>query len=164
MKRFVVFVGVAVALTACESSQSPVEPRTARIAAPNAALVAVQPEVIPGQYIVVFKNDVQDVPGLVQSLLKAHGAEHRHTYSHAIKGFAAKMSDAAAAAIARDPQVAYVEQDQLMHAIDTEAGATWGLDRVDQRALPLSGTYTYPRSGGGVTAHITDPGIRVDRA
>jgi hypothetical protein len=125
MSRFLVLLGVAVALTACESSSSPVEPRTLRVSAPNAAVVAVQPEVIPGQYIVVFKDEVQDVPGLVQSLIKAHGAQHRHTYSRAIKGFAAQMSDAAAAAIARHPQVAYVEQDQVMHAIATETNATW---------------------------------------
>jgi len=162
MSRFLVLVGVAVALTACESSRSPVEPRALTVSPPNAAVVAAQPELVPGQYIVVFKNEVQDVPGLVQSLIKAHGAQHRHTYSRAIKGFAAQMSDAAAAAIARHPQVAYVEQDQVMHAIATEANATWGLDRIDQRALPLSGTYTYTPSGAGVTAYIIDTGIRFD--
>ena len=164
MKRFVALVGIAVALTACESSHSPLEPGATRIAGPSLAVVAstAAPEFVPGQYIVVFNDDVRDPEGLAQSLIKAHGAAHRHTYSHAIKGFAAKMSDAAAAAIARTPQVAYVEQDQVMHAITTETNATWGLDRIDQRALPLSGTYDYTPSGTGVTAYIIDTGIRFD--
>src|SRR5689334_23676516 len=162
MKRLVVIVGAAVALTACENSPSPVEPRTASAVTPSFALAPAQPEIISGQYIVVFKNEVTDVEGLAQSLIRAHGATHRHTYSHALKGFAARMSDVAAAAIARNPRVAYVEQDQVMHASTTETNATWGLDRIDQRALPLNGTYTYTPTGAGVTAYIIDTGIRFD--
>src|SRR5206468_3903768 len=105
------------------------------------------------------KDDVPDPVDLAQRLVQAHGASHRYTYSHAIKGFAAKMSDAAAVAIARNPQVAYVEQDQVMRAVTTETNATWGLDRIDQRALPLSGTYSYTPTGSGVTAYIIDTGI-----
>lgn len=162
MKCLTALLGASLALAACESSRSPVEPRAARTPDVNYAVVTAQPEVIPGQYIVVFKADVQDPAGLAQRLIQAHGASHRRTYLHAIKGFAANMSDAAAAAIARNPQVAYVEQDQVMHAITTEANATWGLDRIDQRALPLNGTYTYTPTGAGVTAYIIDTGIRFD--
>jgi subtilisin family serine protease len=161
MRRFVVFAGIAAAVTACDTSRSPVEPR-AMSTAPRFAAVAAQPELIAGQYIVVFKQDVQDPDALAQSLIRAHGATHRFSYTHAIKGFAAKMSDAAAAAIARNPQVAYVEQDQVMRAITTETNATWGIDRIDQRALPLSGTYSYTPTGAGVTAYIIDTGIRFD--
>src|SRR5690606_30814579 len=75
-------------------------------------------------------------------------------------GFAARLSDADAARLARDPRVAYVEQDQVMTIDATQTGATWGLDRIDQRARPLSGTYTYSNAGAGVTAYIIDTGIR----
>ena len=163
MKRFVV-LAVVVALSACESSHSSLEPTAARIQAPNQAVVAAPSEFVPGQYIVVFRNDVQDPATLAQSLIRAHGAAHRFTYTHAIKGFAATMSDAAAAALAHNPRVAYVEQDQVMHAITTETNATWGLDRIDQRALPLNGTYSYTPTGAGVTAYIIDTGIRFDHA
>jgi subtilisin family serine protease len=57
-----------------------------------------------------------------------------------------------------------VEQDQVMHAFTTEANATWGIDRIDQRARPLSGTYTYLSTGAGVTAYIIDTGIRFDHS
>lgn len=162
MKKFVVLAGIGLLLTACQDSRSPVEPRLTAASQPNAARTAAGPEVIPGEYIVVFRDDVADPPGLAKSLAKTHGAALRHTYTRAIKGFSAQLSDAAVAALARHPQVAYVEQDQVMYASTTETNATWGLDRVDQRALPLSGTYTYTPTGAGVTAYIIDTGIRFD--
>ena len=111
MKRIAVAIGIAVALTACESSRSPIEPRRMRAGELNPAAVVAQPELVPGQYIVVFKSDVADPATLAQTLIRAHRATHRFTYTHAVKGFAASMSDVAAAALARNPQVAYVEQD-----------------------------------------------------
>jgi subtilisin family serine protease len=84
----------------------------------------------------------------------------RYTYQHALKGFAARMSAQAAAALARNPNVAFVEQDQEVFLSATQTGATWGIDRIDQKALPLSGTYTYAATGVGVNAYIIDTGIR----
>lgn len=62
-------------------------------------------------------------------------------------------------AIRRNPKVAYVEQDAVVTATTTQSGATWGLDRIDQRALPLGGTYVYGSTGSGVRAYIIDTGI-----
>jgi subtilisin family serine protease len=53
-----------------------------------------------------------------------------------------------------------VEEDGVVTADTTQSGATWGLDRIDQRALPLSGTYTYPTTASAVHAYIIDTGIR----
>jgi aqualysin 1 len=53
-----------------------------------------------------------------------------------------------------------VEPDGVARTTATQTNATWGLDRIDQRALPLSGTYTYTNTGSGVTAYIIDTGLR----
>src|SRR5918999_4225202 len=116
---------------------------------------------IPGQYIVRLRDDVQDVAGLAMQIADANGGTIRYLYTHAIKGFAVNIPDAAAAAIARHSSVLYVEQDQVVRLVETQTGATWGLDRIDQRSLPLSTTYTYNADGTGVTAYIIDTGIRL---
>jgi subtilisin family serine protease len=110
----------------------------------------------------VFKDDVRDAPGVATRLISKHGGTKRFTYTRALKGFSAKLPDAAVAALRLDPSVAYIEQDQVMSAIAVQGGATWGIDRVDQRDLPLSGTYEYNADGTGVTAYIIDTGIRFD--
>ena len=117
-------------------------------------------QAIPDQYIVVFRDDVADAPGLSRRLAATHGGQVRYTYEHALKGFAARMSAQAAAALERNPNVSYVEQDQVMYASTVQSGATWGIDRVDQRNLPLSTTYSYDKTGAGVSAYIIDTGIR----
>ena len=70
------------------------------------------------------------------------------------------MSESAAKRLAADPSVAYVEQNQTVSLLATQSNATWGMDRIDQRARPLSTTYTYPRTASNVTAYIIDTGIR----
>ena len=116
---------------------------------------------IPGQYIVRLRDDVQDVAGIAAEIADANGGTIRFLYTHAIKGFAINIRDAAAADIARHSRVLYVEQDQVVRLVETQTGATWGLDRIDQRNLPLSTTYTYNADGTGVTAYIIDTGIRL---
>jgi subtilisin family serine protease len=51
-----------------------------------------------------------------------------------------------------------------MEAWTTQSGATWGIDRIDQRSRPLSGTYTYTSTGSGVTAYIIDTGIQTSHS
>lgn len=145
--------------------------------------------VIPGQYIVVLKPAEQraatapdgvalSAAAFAQQVVMAYGGEILYTYEDAISGFAGRLSDEALAALGSTPDVAYIEADTVVMpsqepvaptggALDgdmsTEAWtypATWGLDRIDQRTLPLNGYYSYLRSGRGVVAYIIDSGLR----
>lgn len=143
-------------LAACQDAPAPMA------AAPETGAALLRsPNAIPGEYIVVFKDGVADAPGLSRQLTAAHGGTLRHSYQHAVRGFAARLPAAAVQALQHNPHVAYIEEDQPVHAIaTTQANATWGLDRIDQVDLPLSTTYSYDGNGAGVRAYILDTGIR----
>jgi subtilisin family serine protease len=123
---------------------------------------------IPGQYIVVFhdwatgeKGANSFAPALAGTMKDIYGGEVERTYQHALNGFSAKMSKEQAMALSQDPRVDYVEEDGVMTAsLTTQTGATRGIDRIDQRDLPLNGTYTYNFNGTGVRAYVIDTGIR----
>ena len=120
---------------------------------------------IPDSYIVVFEDRIaEDVDALADDLVKSKGGHKKHVYKSALKGFSAELSEQAAAELAADPRVAYVEEDQEMFATTTQSGATWGLDRIDQRDLPLDSSYTYNQTGAGVRAYIIDTGIRTSHS
>jgi subtilisin family serine protease len=111
-------------------------------------------------YIVVLKSSVANPAAVAQEQAARFGGTVTHVYSHALKGFSLTLPAAAVAQLAADPRVDYVEADGVMTADTTQTGATWGIDRIDQRSLPLSGTYTYFATGSGVKAYIIDTGIR----
>jgi len=128
---------------------------------------------IANQYIVVLEEPApgsaqraQPIADLANSLLAlVGGGQVLSKYSHALLGFTARISASQAAALARQPGVKLVEQDRLMRANVTQAGATWGLDRVDQRALPLNGNYVYAdQAGQGVHVYIIDTGLNAAHA
>ena len=155
MRKLATLATVALALTACTDARTPLAPA-------SGPELAVASPAQAGKYIVVFKDDVRDVPGLARVLTAQHGGRPVFTYEATIRGFAAEgLPDAAVAALARHPQVAYVEPDAPVQLFATQSNATWGLDRVDQRDTPLSGTYTYNATGAGVNAYIFDTGINI---
>lgn len=128
---------------------------------------------IEGQYIVVLKdNVVEENQGLFssQANLKAvqmvndqlsnkYEARVTRTYKKVLKGGVYNMSKEQAMKLAQDPSVELVEEDQIMSINATQNNATWGIDRTDQRNLPLSGTYTYNTTASNVNAYIIDTGI-----
>lgn len=117
---------------------------------------------IANQYIVVLKDDVGDVESEALRLARDFDGDRSggFTYDRAIKGFSVRMNEQKALRLADDPRVAFVEEDGVVSIDTTQTGATWGIDRIDQRDLPLNSTYTYNATGSGVKAYIIDTGIR----
>ncbi|HZN95930.1 MAG TPA: S8 family serine peptidase, partial [Myxococcales bacterium] len=120
-------------------------------------------EPVLNQYIVVLQ-DGADVRSISGEHVRARGGEVGPTFHHALRGYVLRAPEAAARAISEDPRVKYVEEDGVVRLNATQTGATWGIDRIDQRALPLDSTYTYNAAGAGVTAYIIDTGIRITHA
>jgi len=52
------------------------------------------------------------------------------------------------------------EESAIFHNRATQPNAPWGVDRVDERDLPLDGVYTYDYTGAGVELIVVDTGIR----
>ncbi len=117
---------------------------------------------IAGQYIVTVSRD-KDPEGVARSV----NAQAKHTYRHALNGFAAELNEGQLNALRHRPDVEAVEQDQVVQAAAPRAftqfmgsdGQPWGLDRMDERNLPLSRSYTYTGTGLGVWAYVIDTGI-----
>ncbi|HEY0015975.1 MAG TPA: S8 family peptidase [Longimicrobium sp.] len=112
---------------------------------------------IDGQYIVVLNEGADP-----RSVAAIAGVSPRFVYTSAVNGFAAALNPGQLTALRHNPNVAYVEQDQRAETYATQTGATWGIDRIDQRNLPLSNSYTYTATASTVYAYILDTGIQAN--
>ncbi|MDP9394152.1 MAG: S8 family peptidase [Actinomycetota bacterium] len=115
---------------------------------------------VPGQYIVTLKPGVS-----ARAAATSLGVAPLHVYDSAVHGYAARLTAAQLLRVQRDPSVAMIEEDQVAR-IAEEAGAAdvqptdlYGLDRIDQRRLPLSGTYSFNTKAAGVHVYVIDTGI-----
>lgn len=134
-------------------------------------------EPIPGQYIVVLRDDLvasSSVSAIAAEMATTYGGELLQTYDAALTGFAVKFAEGrsadAVSGLLKDERVELVEQDSTVSIAEetaaetTQTGAPWGLDRIDQRALPLNSNFIYNRTGNGVRVYIIDTGIRTTHA
>ena len=143
---------------------------------------------VNNEYIVVLRKEIpsSDVEPVAAALTRLHGGSLMGVFHHALKGFGIRMPEAAAIALANNPQVESVEENAQSEPVEqpdeevpgyqpyggsdeiqpegTQPGVpSWGLDRIDQR-ISLDGTYHYNRTGQGVDAYIIDTGILMSHA
>jgi subtilisin family serine protease len=151
-RNVVLLAGLVAALAAC-SDRDPVSPE----AGPARSAASAAP--IRDHYIVVMKKGAA-----AHAAARAVGASPSFVYGAALNGFAAKLNAAQLNALRNNPQVEYIEHDGPVTATGTQSSAPWGLDRIDQRSRPLNSTYTYNRTGAGVTLYVLDTGIRTSHS
>jgi subtilisin family serine protease len=120
--------------------------------------------IIKNQYIVILNKDVGSSNEFAQGIAKQHGGKVLQTYDAVLKGFAIYLPDVAGTAFVeamkKNPKVVSIENDTIMKVdATTQSNPDWGLDRIDQRNLPLDSAYSYLQTGSGTTAYIVDTGI-----
>jgi subtilisin family serine protease len=109
----------------------------------------------PDRFIVTVAESARPA-----DIARGHGVEPDLVFEHVLNGFAGKIPAQAHEALLRNPLVERIEPDTDVATTETiQEGATWGLDRVDQRGNDLDGAYTYESTGAGVTVYIVDTGI-----
>ena len=161
--RFVLTAGLAAAAVVTGTAGAAFAGTPAAL--PTGTVLQAGAGAIGNSYIVVLKPGsaaAGQVTSASQALIKKYGGTVLNNYIATFRGFHARMAAPAAARLAADPSVSYVEQDAQVSMSATQAGPTWGLDRIDQKTLPLSKSYT-SRSAAGVTAYVIDTGIRISQ-
>lgn len=95
---------------------------------------------------------------------RLRGISVKRSFAHVFPGAVMRLNPSQVATFQKNSRVHTIEVDTKVTVADTQNGATWGLDRIDQTNLPLSGSFTWNGSGTGVTAYVVDTGIRATHA
>ena len=169
MKRKLIASGLAITLSilvfSCTESLTELNPQNAQninqagLSQPSNLSKTMVPD---DAYIVVYKDQTSDkeLDTEVEDMDKSEGVKANHVYKAALKGYAARLTAKALAKLQKNPKVAYIEKDQEMSINATQNPTpSWGIDRIDQAALPLNSSYIYSADGSGVDAYIVDTGI-----
>ena len=120
------------------------------------------------RYIVTFSNDVDS--DKESNELKKIGINVEKTFKNALKGVVGQFTATQIANLQKNPKFLYAELDGPVYttsysAVPVQDGPTpapvgsWGIDRINQRSLPLDKMYSYQYDGQGVTAYVIDTGI-----
>ncbi|MGI2191528.1 S8 family peptidase [Shewanella baltica] len=143
----------------------------------QATMVSVpQSKAIKDTYIVVFNtpsvlnlsnnNTIAEFAvQQAESLVNQYDVRVMKNFGNVLNGVLINASPQQVKALLKDPNVKYVEQDQIMTVtpkVETNAdqpSPTWGIDRIDQRNLPLDNNYHTDYDGSGVTAFVIDTGV-----
>ncbi|MFF4171337.1 S8 family serine peptidase [Streptomyces sp. NPDC001744] len=154
----------AIAVAALALGSLSALPATAAPAAPEGVIENAGAEgTVPGSYIVTLDESAPAETAAGRAVAARFGAKIKRTYTSAVNGYSVQLSEAQARKLAADPAVKSVVQNRVFTIDATQPSPpSWGLDRIDQKALPLNQNYTYPDAGGqGVTAYVIDTGVRI---
>ncbi|MGW6558971.1 S8 family serine peptidase [Streptomyces hydrogenans] len=157
----------AIAVTALALGSLSALPATAAPSAAEGVIENAGAEgAVPGSYIVTLDESAPAETAKGRAVPGKFGATIKRTYTSAVNGYAIELSEAQARKLAADPAVKSVVQNRVFTIDGTQPSPpSWGLDRIDQKALPLNQSYTYPDSAGqGVTAYIIDTGVRISHS
>ncbi len=117
---------------------------------------------LPGRYIVTLRDLPGPLDDTVRGLVGSLGGQLHFLYGTVFQGFAATLPDVAVPILRNHPLVASIEQDRtvsVVQTVGTQANPTYGLDRINQRKLPLDAIYSYTTTASNITAYVIDTGI-----
>lgn len=156
-RTFIALLALAMPSWQSASAQAGGRPVTeAQVQGPRSTPAAERGRTIPGRFVITLRPRVDP-----RTVAGEHGLEPDFVYTRVITGFAGSMSEVARSGLLRDHRVVRVEPDRPARAKQVQS---WGLDRIDQRALPLDGQFQVPGSGRGVSVYVVDTGIRFDHS